>query len=136
MTYSYDPTKISDGGLNEVRFALGDVFVETPERDAYLSDEEILEAIASSKSLKRAELKLVESLLARFSYEVDEKIREAEWKLSDRIKNWEALRKRLKGETDSEEILSGGAFGLKNSKARPPIFRIGMNDVFKSANFI
>lgn len=130
MIFSYDATKIADGSLNQCRFELGDVFTENPERDSYLSDEEILEALASSKSLKHAELKLVESLLFRFAYEVDQEIREAKWNLSDRFAHFKALRDKLKKDLDAEEILNGGAFGLRNSKVRPPIFRVGMHDVF------
>lgn len=67
MMYSYNPTMINDGGLNQMRFELGDCLVEPePEKTAYLTNEEIIAAIEGSKSFKRAKFRLVESLLHRF----------------------------------------------------------------------
>ena len=125
--FSYDPAQINDRGLNQIRFDLGDVMILEPERDAYLADEEILAALAGSRSFKHAELRLVESLLARFSYEVDTKVHEAEWKLSDRVDAWEKLRKRLKDELAEEELSANGFIGRKFPL---PIFTRGMHDYF------
>ncbi|MBR1805409.1 MAG: hypothetical protein IJ774_03375 [Selenomonadaceae bacterium] len=58
MTYSYDPSKIGERGLDRMRFELGDVFVEEPEKSAYLSDDEIVAVLESSASWKRAKLRL------------------------------------------------------------------------------
>lgn len=126
MNYSYDPTKINDGGLNQLRFEIGDCLVDEPEKTAYLTDEEILAAIIGSRTWKRAKLRLIETLLMRFSYEVDTKVHEAEWKLSQRVDEWEKLRKRLRDEIEAEE--AAGAFGFMSKNFRPPIFQIGMHD--------
>ena len=126
MTFSYDPTQINDGGLNQMRFFLGDVLVEEPEKSAYLCDEEILATLDGTKTFKRAALRLVESLLFRFSYEVNTEVHDAKWDLSDRVKAWQDLYKRLKADIELEETAS--AFGLRGIKNPPPIFRIGMND--------
>lgn len=106
---------------------MGDTLVAEPEKSAYLSDEEITAVIGSSSSWKRAKFRLVETLLHRFMYEVDTKIKEAEWKLSQRIKFWQDLYKRLKAELEAEELM-GGDFGFTGKKIRPPIFKIGMHD--------
>ncbi|MBQ3434371.1 MAG: hypothetical protein IJG24_04910 [Selenomonadaceae bacterium] len=126
MTYSYDPTQINDGGLNQMRFELGDCLVQEPEKTCYLNDAEICEAIAGASSWKRAKLRLIESLLFRFAYEVNQEIREAKWELSDRFDFWEKLRKRLADEIAEEDSVS--AFGFLGKRHRPPIFRIGMHD--------
>ena len=126
MRFSFDPTLINDGGLNQMRHELGDVLVAEPEKDCYLCDEEILAAIHGSKSWKRAKLRLVESLLFRFSYEVDIEVHEASWKLSQRVDEWEKLRKRLKDEIDEEK--SAVAFGFMGKLQRPPVFWIGKHD--------
>lgn len=126
MTFSYDATKINDGGLNQVRFELGDVLVEEPEKSAYLSDEEILAALEFG-TLKRAEYRLVKSLLFRFSYEVNMEVHDAKWDLSDRVDAWKDLAKKLKAELDEEELLSS-PFGFTGAKIRPPAFTIGMHD--------
>ena len=126
MKFSFDPTLINDGGLNQMRHELGDVLVAEPEKDSYLCDEEILAAIHGSKSWKRAKLRLVESLLFRFSYEVDTKVHEAEWKLSQRVDEWEKLRKRLQDEIEEEKVAV--VFGFDAKFRRPPIFRIAQHD--------
>lgn len=127
MNYSYDPTKIGENGLDKMRFELGDCLVVEPEKTCYLSDEEIEAVLGSSRTWRRAKYRLVESLLRRFSYEVDTKIQNAEWSLSDRVDEWRRLYNQLKGEVEAEELAEGG-FGLSGAKSRPPIFRIGMHD--------
>ena len=127
MNYSYDPAKIGENGLGKMRFELGDCLVLEPEKTCYLSDEEILAVLESSKTWRRAKFRLVESLLRRFSYETDVKIQNAEWSLSDRVDEWRRLYNQLKGEVEAEELAEGG-FGLSSRKSRPPIFRIGMHD--------
>lgn len=127
MTFTYDPTKINDGSLNQIRFELGDVFVLEPEKTAYLSDEEYLAALEGSRSFKHAKFRCVETLLHRFAYEVNIEVREAKWQLSDRVDFWKDLYKRLKGELEEEEI-SSSSFGFGGRKMRPPIFRIGQHD--------
>ena len=127
MTFSYDPSLLADGGLNEMRFCLGDVFVDEPEKTCYLSDETILAALESSRTFKRAKYKLIESLLRRFSYEVDTKVDSLDLKLSQRLDAWECEFKRLKLEIDGEDIASNsnlraGRFG------RPPAFWLTMHD--------
>ena len=127
MTYSYNPEKISERGLDRMHFELGDVFVEEPEKSAYLSDEEISAVLESSSTWKRAKLRLIETLLRRFSYEVDTEVAEAKWALHQRVAEWKAEYNRLKSEVDVEEIAESSA--LKTSKKfRPPAFWIGQHD--------
>ena len=124
--FSYDPAQIQDGGLNQMRFELGDCLVNEPEKSAYLSDEEICAALEGN-TFKRAEFRLVSSLLHRFAYEVNMKVKEASWNLSDRFAAWQKLYNRLKSELDAEELATSN-FGFTGNKNRPPAFAIGMND--------
>ena len=117
MTYSYNPLNVGEFGLDRIRFELGDVDVSEPEKTAYLTDEEITAVLDSSNTFKRAKFRLVESLLHRFAYEVDTKIKEADWKLSQRISAWQKIYAR-----------TGGAVGFTDGKGRPPVFEIGMHD--------
>lgn len=126
MTYTYDATKINDGGLNQMRFFLGDVFTAEPEKDSFVSDEEIIAVLEGSESFKHAALRLVETLLHRFMYEVDTEVREAKWALSQRIKFWQDLHKKLKDELETGD--TAAAFGFAASSSRPPIFTVGLHD--------
>ena len=85
VTFTFDPSAIDDRALNQLRFELGDVFVDEPEKTAYLTDEEILTVLSSSATFKRAKFRLIESLLRRFSYEVDTKVADMDLKLHQRI---------------------------------------------------
>ena len=127
MTYSYNPARIGEDGLDKMRFELGDCLVVEPEKTCYLSDEEILAVLESSKTWRRAKFRLVESLLRRFSYEVDTKIQNAEWSMSDRVDEWRRLYNQLKGELEAEELAESN-FGFTGKKSRPPVFNIGMHD--------
>ena len=99
-------------------FELGDVFVKEPEKDSYLSDEEYLAVLSTDDSWKRKMLRLVETLLMRFSYEVTQEIREAKWQLSDRVDFWEKLRKRLAAELEAEDSWRNPPTSLRNSDWR------------------
>lgn len=118
--FSYDPAQIRDAALNQMRFELGDI----DETDFYISDEEIA-ATLEGNTFKRAELSLVESLIARFSYETDLRVDKWEAKLSQRLTAWQALRKKLLDDLALEET---NPFGLRGKKFRPPIFKLGMHD--------
>ena len=126
MTFSYNPENLAEFGLDRMRFELGDVMVAEPDKNAYLCDEEYLAVIASSSSWLRAKIRLVETLLMRFGYEVTTEVKNAKWQLSDRVDFWKDLHKRLKTELEEEE--SAAAFGFAGTQQRPPIFRIGMHD--------
>lgn len=127
MTYSYNPSQIGEFGLHRMRLELGDCDVTESEKSAYLSDEEISAVIESSSTWKRAKLRLIETLLRRFSYEVDTEVAQAKWALHQRVAEWKDEYKRLKSEVDAEEIAESSALKTSN-KFRPPVFRIGMND--------
>lgn len=124
--FSYDPSLINDGGINQMRFELGDVFTLEPDKETYLTDEEITAAIEGATTWARAKLRLVDSLISRFSYEVDTKVDEVEWKLNQRVNDWKDLRKRLAAEVESED--AGAAFGFLGKRQRPAIFNLGMHD--------
>ena len=127
MTYSYNPEKLGVKSLDRMRFELGDTDVTEPAKSAYLCDEEILAVIESSKTWTRAKFRLVESVLRRFSYEVDTEVGDrVSWKLHQRIEPWERLYNKLKGEVEAEELADSNVF--KSHNQRPPIFRIGMHD--------
>ncbi len=124
LTYSYDVKNLADGGINQMRFELGDTMVEEPSKTAYLSDEEIQASITAYHGLwKRAKLALVGSLLARFSYEVDTRSGPVEWSLSQRYEVWRRMYDELKSEVRAEGCVPTMAKG----GFKPPYFSEGMH---------
>ena len=98
-TYTYDPTRIGERGKDKMRFELGDTMVGDEGKAAALSDEEY-EAVLSAYGGKwrRAKLALIESIMRRFSYEVDEKVGPMSLNLRQRYDAWKAMYDKLKAE--------------------------------------
>jgi len=98
-TFTYDPTKIGEYGKDRMRFELGDTIVEGEGQAAALSDEEYEAVIAANPGKwKRAKLALIESIMRRFSYEVDEKVGPLTLSLRQRYDSWKAMYDQLKKE--------------------------------------
>jgi len=126
LRYTYDGTKIAERGKDRMRFELGDVMVDDGARNAYLSDEEIEAMIeANSPSWLRAKLALVESVLRRFSYEVDTQSGPLHLSLSQRYDAWKDMYNKLKAEAEATTSIPD--YGAKG-KIRPPYFYEGMHD--------
>ena len=124
-TYEYDPTKISEYGKDRMRFELGDTLVEGREETAALSDEEYKAIIGSTKSWRKAKLLIVESIMRRFSYEVDEKVGPLSLSLHQRYDAWVAMYEQLKKEAAN---ISVPGTGPNSSQSLPPYFYEGMHD--------
>lgn len=126
LKYTYDGTKIGEHGKDRMRFELGDVMVDDGARNAYLSDEEIEAMIeANSPSWLRAKLALVESVLRRFSYEVDTQSGPLRLSMSQRYNAWKAMYDKLK--TEAEAASSSPNYNAIGDR-RPPYFYEGMHD--------
>ncbi len=125
MAYSYNPSNIGVDGIDKMRFELGDVMIVHDERSAALTDEEILAVLEKRKgNWKRAKLDLLESILMRFSYEVDTKVGKLSLGLRDRYEAWKSMRDELK-----KEIEQSTSVPLINSKAMSGhYFKNGMHD--------
>lgn len=126
LCYTYDGTKIAEKGKDRMRFELGDVMVADGAKNAYLSDEEIEAMIeAYDPSWLRAKLALVESVLRRFSYEVDTQSGPLRLSLNQRYNAWKAMYDKLKTEADAASSLPDyNTMGRR----KPPYFYEGMHD--------
>lgn len=91
--YTYDPSKIFDGGLNQLRFELGDVEVEGGKASCALCDEEYLAIAENTKgqSWGRIKFACLKAIMMRFSYEVDYSADGMSLSLSERYKRWKAM---------------------------------------------
>ena len=99
--YSYDPTKIAEGGKDQMRFELGDTMVEGGADTCALSDEEYTAIINATPRWKKAKLRCIESILFRFSYEVDTKVGALTLSLGQRLEAWRKMRDELKTEVEA-----------------------------------
>lgn len=112
-TYTYDPTKIGERGKDRMRFELGDTEVGNEGQAAALSDEEY-EAILSANPGKwrKAKLALIESVMRRFSFEVDEKVGPMSLSLRQRYEDWKAMHDQLKAEISGCSVPSANASAI------------------------
>ena len=124
-SYTYEPSNITSTGKDRMRFELGDTMVESGSDTAYLSDEEIAAMLSVYPSWKRAKLALVESVVRRFSYEVDTHVGPLRYSLSQRYPAWKAMYDEMKKEV-------GAACSVPSdpiiSQHKPPYFFEGMHD--------
>ena len=124
-SFTYDGAQIADSGINQMRFELGDVLVEEPDKTALLTDEEITAMIAAfPQSWRRAKFELIKSILYRFAPEVDTKSGPVQWSLSQRYAQWKAIYEELKKELS----VIGSLPELPGAQHRPPYFFEGMHD--------
>ena len=124
-SFTYDGALLADGGLNQMRFELGDVLVEEPDKTALLMDEEIKAVIAAfPHSWRSAKFELIKSVLYRFAPEVDTKSGPVQWSLSQRYAQWKVLYEELKKELSVTSSLPE----MPGAHHRPPYFFEGMHD--------
>lgn len=92
MTYTYDPSKITDGGLDQMRFELGDTMVETGAMTCPLCDEEYNAILKKyGKSWSRAKYHCLRAICMKLSYEVNTSVGGLSYSLADRYNRWKAM---------------------------------------------
>lgn len=99
-TYTYNPSKITDKGIDQMRFELGDTVVNQDELASPLCDEEYAAIINKyGKNWKRAKYECLRAITMKLSFEVDTSVGGLSYSLSQRYERWkkmeEAARKEL-----------------------------------------
>lgn len=90
--YTYDPTKITENGLDQMRFELGDTVVDMEGITSPLCDEEYNAIIQKyGKSWRRAKLKCLEAIVMKLSYEVNTSIDGLSYSLDQRFERWKKM---------------------------------------------
>lgn len=90
--YTYDPTKITDGGLDQMRFELGDTVVDMDGITSPLCDEEYTAIIGKyGSNWKIAKLKCLEAIVFKLAYEVDTSIGGLSYSLNQRFERWKKM---------------------------------------------
>jgi len=129
MDYSYDPTKIRARGKDQMRFELGDTYIDGGADTAALADEEytaVLDGIGNGKrAWKIAKLAVLEAIMFKLSFQVDTKVDVLQYGFGDRAELWRKLYGKLK-----DELATGSGYpSMAGSAAdKPPYFYTGMNE--------
>ena len=91
QTYTYDPTKLNENGVDRMRLELGDTTFAPGELTAALCDEEYKAIINSSKTWKKAKIRCLEAILMKFSHQVTMTVDGISYSFSDRVDFWKKL---------------------------------------------
>lgn len=91
-TYSYDPTKITEGGVHQMRFELGDTMVEQGPMTCPLCNEEYAAILSKhGHNWRMARYVCLKAIVMKLSYEVDTSVGGLSYSLSDRYKRWKEM---------------------------------------------
>lgn len=124
-TYTYDPSKIPEDGVDRMRFELGDTMTEGGAETCALSDEEYAAALSLHPGKwRKAKLDCLRSIVHRFLYEVDTKVGPLTLSLHQRAEAWQKMYDEAKAEDAKLAVPTA------NPQAISPhhYFREGMHD--------
>ncbi len=118
-TFSYNPTAITDGGMDQMRFELGDTVTDMDGISAVLCDEEY-EAILNKygSNWRRARYQCLKAIVMKLGYEVDTSVAGLSYNLDQRFNRWKKMLDDEKKALDTLAFIP--AFGKQ--EARPPYF--------------
>lgn len=91
-TYTYDPSKITDGGMDQMRFELGDTVVDMGAITSPLCDEEYNAIIGKYGGKWRvAKLRCLEAIVMKLAYEVNTSVGGLSYSLDQRFERWKKM---------------------------------------------
>ena len=120
-TYTYDPSKIYDESVNQMRFELQDNIIEGEGVTCALCDEEYKAIIEHENGWKRAKLKCLKAIVTKFAYEVNTSTDGISYSLAERYERWKAMYDDLKKETIVPVPICN-PHSLNDSPVRPMYF--------------
>lgn len=98
-TYTYFPDKITQGGVDQMRFELGDTVVDMDGMTSPLCDEEYKAIIDKyGKNWRMAKLKCLEAICMKLAYEVNTSVGGLSYSLQERYPRFKAMKDDLKKE--------------------------------------
>lgn len=99
-TYTYNPSKITEGGSDQMRFELGDTVVDSAGMVSPLCDEEYAAILAKyGKDWRMAKYKCLEAICMKLSYEVNTSVGGLSYSgMEERYKRFKAMLDDLKKE--------------------------------------
>lgn len=91
-SYTYDPSKVMDGGMDQLRFELGDTIVEQGPIASPLSDEEYQAVLKKhGNNWNMARYVCLKAIVMKLSYEVSYSVDGMSYSLSDRYQRWKEM---------------------------------------------
>lgn len=127
-SYTYNPAKVADKGVNQMRFEIGDTMVEGEQETSALCDEEYTAIIAAKQSWKRAKLGVLESIMRRFGMEVNTTVGPLKLEMQARADFWSKQYKQLKAECGADTAPTMGTPSPESGKDGGHYFYGGMHD--------
>lgn len=127
-TYTYNPEKIGEQGVDRMRFELGDTMVEGAEETSALSNEEYTAIIAAKKTWKRAKLAALESIMRRFGMEVNTTVGPLKLEMQSRAEFWRKQYEQLKKECGADTVPTAGKASPESGTDGGHYFYGGMHD--------
>lgn len=98
-TYTYSPDKITEGGVDQMRFELGDTVVDMEGKTSPLCDEEYQAIITKyGKSWKRAKYECLNAICMKLAYEVNTSVGGLSYSLSERYERFHKMKEEAKKE--------------------------------------
>ena len=98
-TYTYFPDKITEGGVDQMRFELGDTVIDMNGMASPLCDEEYQAILKKyGKDWKRAKYECVRAICMKLSFEVDTSVGGLHYSLGPRYERWKKMEDALKKE--------------------------------------
>ena len=92
QSYTYDPTRITEQGMDQMRFELGDTVVDMEGITSPLCDEEYTAIIDKyGKNWRVAKVKCLEAICMKLSYEVNTSLDGLSYSLSERYERFKRL---------------------------------------------
>lgn len=98
-TYSYDPAKSQDGGIDQMRFELGDTVLDMDGITSPLCDEEYAAILKKyGNNWRKAKYECLKAICMKLSYEVDTSIGGLSYSLSERFERFKKMKDEAKKE--------------------------------------
>lgn len=98
-TFTYDPSKITEGGIDQMRFELGDTVTDMDGVTSPLCDEEYKAIIQKyGKNWRRAKYECLNAICMKMAYEVNTSVGGLSYSLSERYNHFKTLRDEAKKE--------------------------------------
>lgn len=97
-TWSYDPAKLEEDGLDRMRMELGDTTFAPGELTAALCDEEYNAIMKRYPNFKKAKVKCLEAILMKFAHQVNVSVDGLSYSFASRVDLWRQLHAEAKKE--------------------------------------